>query len=170
MLIVCGGEKTEPAYFDGLKREFRNGAVSVKVISKVTAPAQLVHHARKLWDRDRDGYDEVWCVVDVDEFDIDAAVRAAKDAGIRLAVSNPCFEFWLLLHFEHCTAHLPAYRDVHHRLRKHLPSYDKTTLDFAPLVAGVPDAVERAKAIDADGAGHARNPSTGVWRLVAVIS
>jgi hypothetical protein len=96
ILIVCGGTRTEPDYFEGLKRSRRNPAVQVKVVGKGIDPEQLVAHAHRV----RGDHDEVWCVVDTDEFDIAKAVRVADKLKVRLAVSNPCFELWLLLHFD----------------------------------------------------------------------
>jgi hypothetical protein len=50
--------------------------------------------------------DEVWCVFDVDEHPKLAEARDQANAnGIQLAVSNPCFELWLLLHFQEHRAH-----------------------------------------------------------------
>jgi hypothetical protein len=114
-------------------------------------------------------FDETWCVVDTDEFDIDAALRAAERDRVSLAVSNPCFELWLLLHHEDCRAFCHGCEDVHRRLRKRLPSYDKTAVEFDRFAAGVSGAVIRARELDPSGTDHARNPSTGVWRLVQTI-
>jgi len=45
-------------------------------------------------------YNSVWCVFDVDDHPRVADARQmAADNGIELAISNPCFELWLLLHF-----------------------------------------------------------------------
>lgn len=49
--------------------------------------------------------DELWCVFDVEwptakrHPHLDQAMNLARDHGIRLAISNPCFELWLVLHF-----------------------------------------------------------------------
>jgi hypothetical protein len=97
-------------------------------------------------------------------------VSLANRQDVNLAVSNPCFELWLLLHHADCRSHCAGYADVVARLRKHVPAYDKTDLRFADYVAGVYDAVKRARELDPTGVDHARNPSTGVWRLVSTIS
>jgi hypothetical protein len=86
---------------------------------------------------------------------------------VALAVSNPCFEYWLLLHFEACAAPLTCYGDVEKRLLKHVPGYRKAALRFEDYAGGVTAAVERARHPEA---GHARNPSTQVGRLVEKIS
>ncbi|MHB8736834.1 MAG: RloB family protein, partial [Terriglobales bacterium] len=49
-------------------------------------------------------FDEVWCVVDTerrnDNPSWERGVDRVRATGLRLAWSNPCFEFWLLPHFE----------------------------------------------------------------------
>lgn len=169
VLIVCGGEATEPAYFNGLKNHRRNPAVSITVRKKGIDPAGVVRHAVRL--RNQVGYDEVWCVVDVDQFDLESAMALAKHEAVHLAVSNPCFEYWLLLHFEACTAPLSCYDEVAKRLAKHHPDYCKSALNFGDFADRVDDAVKRAKRrCPEPGTELQRNPATGVWRLVEVIT
>ncbi|SDO06645.1 RloB-like protein [Lentzea jiangxiensis] len=160
MLAVCCGQ-TEQAYLDGMKRLSK--PVTLKPVVKVGSPAQLVRYAAKRRQADRGGFDEYWCVVDVDEFDIGEAVAAAGAEGISLAVSNPCFEVWLILHFADCTAGISSPKAAAEKLRKHMPGYAKGALDFAVLAERVDQAVERAKALGSD------NPSSDVWRLVEVV-
>ena len=141
---VCCGQ-TEQAYLDGLKRLSK--PVTLKAVVKVGSPAQLVRHAARLRQNDRSGFDEYWCVVDVDDFDIEEAIVEAESEGISLAASNPCFEVWLILHFADCTAGVASPKAATEKLRKHLPGYAKGTLDFAVLAELVDKAVERAKAL-----------------------
>ncbi|GAB3572938.1 hypothetical protein GCM10027445_31290 [Amycolatopsis endophytica] len=68
VLIVCGGEKAESVYFAALKKQQRNAAIRIKIREKGVDPVKLVHYAAKI--SDENGYDEVWCVVDVDSFDL----------------------------------------------------------------------------------------------------
>jgi len=156
ILAVCCGN-TEKQYLDGMKRAAR--VVTLRAVVKVGSPEQLVGYAAKLRDRHPDSYDEVWCVVDVDEFDITKALAAAARAGVSLAISDPCFEVWLILHFADHSAHLVDYRAARTVLVKHVPDYDKQ-LDYPRFHAGVDGAIARARAL---GPG---NPSTTVWRLV----
>ena len=48
--------------------------------------------------------DEFWCVFDVEwprnHPGLGEAIKQARENQIRLAVSNPCFELWLILHFQ----------------------------------------------------------------------
>src|SRR5690606_21628925 len=69
------------------------------------------------------------------------------------------------LHYAECRAYCAGYPDVVRRLKKHLPAYDKTRLDFRHYAAGVADAVKRAKDLDPSGTAYHRNPSTSMWQL-----
>lgn len=177
ILVVCEGAVTEPQYIEGFR--IAQGANTVRVHVKAPGgdPKAVVETAIKLADaaaerarRERDDnlrYDEVWCVFDVDEHQrLDDAHGIADAGGVSLAVSNPCFELWLLLHFADQKAALSP-KLAFQLLKKHLPAYTKH-IRFAEVSAGYADATVRAEALDTH---HARigteggNPSTGVYRL-----
>ncbi|MFB9923563.1 RloB family protein [Amycolatopsis halotolerans] len=165
ILLVCGGEETEPSYFNGMRRWFRNPAVKVVVKGKKGDPETLVRYAARV--RSENDYDEVWCVVDVDHFPLPGAVASAKKLGVKLAVSNPCFEYWLLLHFEDCQTPMTRYQEVERKLKKHVPTYRKDGVRFDDYAVGVESAVARAKSgCPADSHPHERTPSTSVWPIV----
>ena len=94
----------------------------------------------------------------------------ARDNAIDLAVSNPCFELWLLLHFRES----PGMQDrakIKTMLTQHVPEYDKH-VEFTAYSAGYEQAVTRAKRVDelAESAGEpGRNPTTGVYKLTELI-
>jgi hypothetical protein len=109
VVVFCEGVASEPDYINGLKRlpNIRgNTAVDIEVATEQGVPLTLV---RLAIDRIRDDeVDECWCVFDVEwpkhHPNLQQAIALAADHGIRLVVSNPCFELWLLLHFEEQTA------------------------------------------------------------------
>ena len=51
---------------------------------------------------------------------------AEKHKNIVIIVNNPCFEFWLLLHFEVTTKYFDTCEGVEKQLKKHLKDYEKT--------------------------------------------
>jgi hypothetical protein len=169
MLVAVGAERTEADYLRGLRDEHRLTTVALKIVAKAESPDRLVAYVKDTFVAE--DFDDIWCVTDVDHYEreggkVTAAVRAARGSGISLAVSNPCFEVWLLLHFEDLRAHCRDYAEVERRLRKHLPAYDKARLRFGDYADGIAQAVEWARALDPSGADHQRNPSSGMWRLV----
>jgi hypothetical protein len=98
--VVCDAVATEPDYLKGLVAHLANPAVTVRIKTKPCSPSQLVAYADGERARAQDDFDQVWCVFDVDDYpDIPAAVATARRLGIEVAVSHPCFELWLILHF-----------------------------------------------------------------------
>jgi hypothetical protein len=177
ILVLCEGVVTEFEYFDGLRREERNRLVEVEIDYEGGAPKTLVERAaaRKKSSeeearRARDenlNYDEVWCVFDVDEHPkLPDARQQARDNGIKLAVSNPCFELWLLLHFREQNAHIERHAAAK-LLRNYVRDYQKH-ISFEALRDGYSEAVQRAKQLDRrhlDARTKGGNPSTNVYLL-----
>lgn len=169
LLVVCGGERTEPDYFRGLKGQLRNPAVQVRLKAKGCAPEDLVAYARNISPVGSDEFDQVWCVVDSDDYDLQPAAALAAELDVQLAVSNPCFELWLLLHHQDCAASLCHAKAVLRQLIRHVPEYQKNSLRFADFEAGIPAALRRAQCLDPTGRDHGHDPSSGVWRLVRLM-
>jgi hypothetical protein len=166
LLVVCGGERTELDYFKSLNGTLRNPAVQIQLVGKGRAPRDLVKHARKIAPPGGDEFDEVWCVVDSDNFVLEPVVALATKLNVRLAVSNPCFELWLLLHHQDCEAPLCDEKAVRRQLIKQVPRYKKNDLRFPDFEPGLADALRRAERLDPTGCNHGRDPSSGVWKLV----
>ena len=108
-------------------------------------------------------------MTDVDHYEreggkVTAARALAAEAGIQLAVSDPCFELWLLLRHETCARHCADCGAVQRRLTAFVPAYDKARLRFADFADGLDTAVERARSLTSG-----RNPSTDMWRLVTAL-
>ena len=163
ILVLCGAQRTEPDYLSALKREARSSGVTIRSVG--IDPARLVRHAKRLL---LDGeFDAAWCVVDKDEFDLDSAARAARQS-VDLAVSNPCFELWLLLHHSVQAAYATCVQ-ISERLATYVPTYDKSRLDFRHFKSSVDTAIERARQLENQTDSPYPNPSTGVWRLADII-
>ena len=181
VLIVCEGEKSEPTYFQAMVNHRRLSTANVVIVGVGSDPRLLVVKAKRLKTREQrigEQYDEVYCVFDRDEHAyFDTASGNARDAGIRLARSWPCFEYWLVVHFVY---HRRLYGPSGNRtasqncvidLKKHLPGYTKSG---AGVYGVLEDRLETAKAnakralADAKETGRP-NPSTEVHRLVAYL-
>ena len=183
VLIVTEGKKTEPQYLKGFADANRNSRVRIKVIGGAGVPKTIVESAKQhkadadiRAKREKDDnlrYDEVWCVFDFDEHpNVPDARQMARDNGIDLAISNPCFELWLWLHF----AEQPGMRHRHELQKmlkkKYVPGYDEHVDYSAHYAAGYGAAVRRATRLDEDAKAdceEGRNPTTGVWRLTESI-
>jgi hypothetical protein len=180
VLILCEGAKTEPHYFNGIRRKKRISSAHVAVIPGNicgTDPANIVNYAKEEKRRRARylDYDEVWCVFDRDEHhNIAEAFDNAKRNNIKVAFTNPCFELWLLLHFADQRGHIERNQLIR-QLKKHIPDYDKSMQNCHDLVCHSEDiAVSRAEEIRDWHIGNnnpeTHNPSTSVDRLVRSIN
>lgn len=104
--IVCEGSKREPEYFE----LFRNMSLRVKV--DIVKEQEENNKSAPNWVLDRAaGYarkhdlineDELWLVIDVDRWKkehIHTLIQHCTEKDMwNIAISNPCFEIWLLYH------------------------------------------------------------------------
>lgn len=145
-VISTEGHETEPIYFS----IFNNEKVQIVPLNArgKGSTYKVLNRAREYLKENRlEQGDELWLVVDKDENSSDQLQELldfTKDKENHdLAVSNPRFEYWLLLHFEDGTGVNKA--NCNEKLRKHLPNYEKSRLDVKKLESGIMDAIRRAK-------------------------
>lgn len=139
ILIVCEGKKTEPNYFDAVKRYGRLSSAQVRAMPSEygTLPQQVVDYAYDYCKNENNQWETVFCVFDRDDhLNFENAIRSAEaksgrlknDQGEAIQIvpvpSVPCFELWLFLHFEACMSEIER-GDLYARLKSHLPDYEK---------------------------------------------
>lgn len=134
--IFCEGSKTEPNYIEHYKDLFCKEKRSSIVVEKTdkTTPVQLVETAVQLKNSSASGKDdEFWVVYDREspvkygeKFHQEARDKAAAN-GIHIALSNVCFEVWLLLHFQSTCAACNTCDELTGRkdFKTHFPMYEK---------------------------------------------
>jgi RloB-like protein len=183
LILFAEGTQTEPVYFTNWFRRYREHII-VKMAphQHTTTPMELVTRAIdqrasdiKEAKRGRgDAYNEYWCVFDVDEHPrIPEALQLAASEDIKIALSNPCIELWLILHFERQTAYLT--RKDAERESERILGCGKTPSPAAleRLTINYETAKGNAQGLDrmysGNGSPENSNPSSGVWRLVDVI-
>lgn len=180
VLIVCEGAKTEPTYFKALKNELRLSNANITICGKECGPApKLVVEFALQKHRERGDYDRIFCVFDKDQHEtyqtaLDKINASQKKIKIEAITSVPCFEFWILLHFEdaarpyEATGNSSICDQVVRDLRRHIPTYEKGMNDILKLTyPSVDEAIRRAelreRRCSEDGTD---NPSTKVHTLV----
>lgn len=108
IIIATEGEITEKAYFEGLLSMdgFPTTSVHVEVLNSVRGESSPNHVITRL-----DGFkkeyklsedDQLWFVLDKDRWpnkNLAEVARLSAQKGFNMALSNPCFELWLLLHW-----------------------------------------------------------------------
>ena len=142
----------------------RDGPVRTDFSDRGMTPDALVDRAReyirdqrrrKQADRD---FDEIWCIFDTDEHkNLPHALNDAIQSRINVAVSNPCFELWLVLHVREQTRHIDRkeVQDLSEELGltdgKSIP-----TTAWNTVVEAFEDAKRRARALDERHSGNGR--------------
>ena len=173
-VIATEGIKTEPSYFAIFED---NSVIHVRCVKRTrgSSPAQVLRDMERHLERQQIAKtDEAWLVVDKDQW-TDAQLAelhqwSQGEDNRGFALSNPRFEYWLLLHFE-AGAGISSSRECSRRLRRHLPNYDKSVDRRKFTRDKIVKAVERAKARDSPPCRDwPREPwRTTVYRLVGNI-
>jgi hypothetical protein len=119
--------------------------------------------------------DEFWLVLDCDHWvnkghikNLIQVIQECRQKGILIALSNPCFELWLLLHFaEFPTENKLTRAQIEKRIRGTVGSYDKTKVYNLPVDNNrVKAAIERSKANQPASSEIPDRPQTGVHCIV----
>ncbi len=151
-LIATEGVKTEPQYFAILNDRYAVIHVDCLKSNYHSSPLQVLKRMKnRLKRKTLKNSDEAWLVVDKDQWQDEQLAQLhawSQDAdNYGFALSNPKFEYWLLLHFED-GAKISSPSECSVRLKKHLPDYDKG-LDGRKITSGMlEDAIHRAKVRD----------------------
>lgn len=188
ILVVCEGRETEPRYFRALRRDLRLALVDVEPVGgppltvvqramTLTAErSRKYRRAQKQGGRSDPPFDQVWCVFDVERLQDNAsfldAVDLARAQGFELAISNPAFEFWYLLHFEDTSRLFHDADELGRALEQHVPVYVKSVEMYDRLKPLTDTAIGRADRVLLWHAATAQsfpNPSTTVHRLVRLL-
>lgn len=138
VLIVCEGEKTEPLYFHAIRQKLRLSTAYLFPVQSEngTNPMNVVQSAFEMFNTEN-AWDRVYCVFDRDSHQhfCEAIKYASEKDGklyndensavcFKTIISDPCFELWLLLHFETVTAETDR-RAVQQAVKRYIKKYKK---------------------------------------------
>lgn len=174
IVIASEGKDTERIYFKALAKEYTNPRVHVHILERSvdeqnnSSPEHVLKQLNDYKSQyELEADDELWLVVDKDRWTeamlSRVATECSQEVAMHMALSNPCFELWLLLHIEDVASLTPEeqmlwmenrrksknadpYLKV--RLRQKIGSYHESSYDTLALIAHVEDAIERARALD----------------------
>src|ERR1035437_1206134 len=164
-LFVIGteGRVTERTYFLMVKRLYADTNCVLEFSrtssSNCSNPHEVLESVKR-WIKDNGPlreHDEAWLVVDKDTWTEEQlnelhswVSKAAKGRFKRdLALSDPKFEYWLLLHFEN--AGVRSSRECTDKLKRHLPYYDKNVSDHDFSHKSIEQAMSTARQRDGRG-------------------
>ena len=181
-LIVCEGEKTEPEYLKALRKVLDLNPANVSIVAADgNDPVSIVREAIQTYRSDPGEFDRVFCVFDRDghanyqqALDMVANSPLGRNGVLSAITSVPCFEIWILLHYQYSSAPVvasggrSACDNVVAAIHRHLPEYEKAFGDvFEKIVPMLDTAITHADRL----AVHNRdsgsdNPATRVQELV----
>ena len=160
----------------------------VKVVFLPTSENSGLSSPRHVVDRLKDAYievrskkqiqdgDEFWVFLDTDHHLKSShlpgtleALLIVRQAGFEIAISNPCFELWLLLHHVDVAPGtvFANYDEIETRL-KEIGPYNKNAIKPGQFPMGrIPNAIRRARALDTTlNAPWPETAGTRVYRLL----
>ena len=178
IVIASEGKDTERIYFKALAKEYTNPRVHVHILERSvdeqnnSSPEYVLKQLNDYKSQyELEADDELWLVVDKDRWTeamlSRVAAECSQEVAMHMALSNPCFELWLLLHIEDATSLTPEEQmqwmenrrksknaDPYLKvlLRQKMGSYHEADYDALMLIKHVEVAIVRAKALD-------RNPA-----------
>lgn len=192
-VLAYEGEKTEPYYFNGLRgSDIFNDSGIIEIISLVrekrtgTDPISVKSLLKTAKSSFRfKASDEFWLVIDRDHWETihkhsfdDIVSDCESEGNFFMALSNPCFELWILLHFVDPSTWDVEQIDLIYENKKtdgknYLSQQIAEVLEreyakVPPVSEMLPFtkiAIERAKTIDKPGK-YPKEVGTHVYRLV----
>lgn len=158
-VIAVEGVKTEPQYFAIFNDQ--NSVIRVNCLkgSHSSSPLQVLKRMNDHLQQEKlRSSDEAWLLVDKDQWtdkqlaQLNSWAKTCDNYGF--ALSNPKFEYWLLLHFEDGTD-IASSRNCSDRLKRYLSGYNKG-IDARNITrARIDEAIRRARLRD--------NPPCSDW-------
>ncbi len=187
VLIVCEGEKTEPKYFAEIKDAYRLSTANIDIYGKECSsdPLSVVNYAITKFEADRD-YNRVYCVIDRDKHEnFNNAINKLQNKTLGENViftaitSNPCFEFWLLLHFIYTTRSFCAQGNASNcdlvlkelNKKNRIPNYKKGARNIFDLTkTKLSEAIKNAEQLQKHNyESNSKNPATNMHELIAYL-
>lgn len=184
ILVSYEGEnKTEKIYFNNFCNRENDFIIQI-VPGNETDPVNLVKQTIQKKNElclDLDTDDRAFCIFDTDtkmqkEKQIIEAINLASKYNIKIVTSCPCFEVWLLLHYEYTTGYLDN-DSVISKLRKHNDKYEKNYNIYPEIKTYVNTAIANAKKLekyqlenDREKNSVEANPHTNVYEIIEDIN
>ncbi len=173
-ILAVEGAVTEIQYFNILNNE--NIVVHIHCLrgNHKSAPKNVLERMEKYLNiNELNDNDQAWLVVDKDQW-TDGQLNelfqwSQQKDNYGFALSNPKFEYWLLLHFEDGNG-VSNSRQCTDKLKLHLPDYQKHINPREFTIDKIKRAIQRAKIKDNPPCSDwPRSTGTTVYRLVEQI-
>jgi hypothetical protein len=192
-LIVCEGQKTEPLYFEGIRKRINDkygDKIRVKDIKAERIDIDgtgrntedLVRYALEKKQNALIPYGHIWCVFDKDSFSdqqFNSAIQLCEANELNVAWSNEAIELWFILHFEFLNAGINRQQYID-KLDSYFSQYminngkyEKNLVDIFSILTEYGDmgmAIKHARKLedlyDKKRTPAQRKPATKVYELI----
>ena len=169
VLLICEGD-SEAVYFNNFNKREWNFIRIRTINTDKTDPINLIISAKR--QKQKMNPESTWCIFDIESKNQEMIDKVVKSAGqnIRIISSNPCYELWLLLHFQIVWANLNV-EDTIRILKNHIPTYCKGKNFFEDTEPITKTAIDNSKRLEKHHIGLPeysinRNPSTKIYDVV----
>lgn len=172
-VIICEGAKREPQYFELLAEGSKK--IKVEIITpqeNKSSPDWLLDAAAEFVSAYQLGEkDQLWFVLDVDAWEPEQLVKLGKTCAENkvwsCAISNPCFEVWLFMHYADISK---STAENCGEFKVELPEIVKGGYNKKSAIENLEKAIARAMAVDSNQDHFMPNPkSTKVYQLVEAL-
>ena len=177
IIIACEGEKTEAEYLNFSC--FQNSRVKLCIVPSKegkSAPVYILENLEEEAQKyDLKQGDQLWIVMDTDRWIFETQIKPLLNARIKkfpvqLAVSNPCFELFLYLHFSSMPeSPVKDSKTMEKMLRSRLGQYSKANLSEEPYAPNIQVAIQEAEKTEYGTNTLPQNPGTDVGKLIKII-
>lgn len=191
IVLAFEGNDTEEIYFDEFKSSdiFDDALIFLHILKrpKTNTNSAPNHVFNKLKKEAKDEYnfkdtDELWMIIDTDRWKNipDIISECKKQSNMFVAVSNPCFEFWLLLHIKDIAeyderelslilnnAKVSKKKNyVDSKITEILGFYNKSNPKPELFLPTVDFAIKQAKKLDTNNYEYPENLGSHVYKVI----
>lgn len=191
IVLAFEGNDTEEIYFEEFKNSeiFNDALIFLHLLKRPKKDTNSApnHVFRKLKKEAKDEYnfkdtDELWMIIDTDRWKNipDIISECKKQSNMFVAVSNPCFEFWLLLHIKDIAEYNEEELDlmlkngkvsskknyVDAKIVEILGAYNKSNPKPELFLPTVDFAIEQAKQLDTKDEEYPKSLGSHVYKVV----
>lgn len=192
-VLAFEGNITEEKYFSEFKdsNKFNDELIYLHLLKRADDDTNSApnHVFSKLKKEAKDEFnfktgDELWMIIDTDRWkNIPTIVQTCNELeNMFVAVSNPCFEFWLLLHIKDIQEYNSEELElilknkkkgnrnyVDKKIVEILGSYNKANLKTDAFLPNIDTAVSRAKNLDQPQEEYPTKLGSHIYKLIEKI-
>ncbi len=190
IVLAFEGNDTEAIYFEEFKdsENFDDALIFLHLLKRPKSDTNSApnHVFKKLKKEAKDeynfkDYDELWMIIDTDRWRniSDIILECKNQNNMFVAVSNPCFEFWLLLHIKDISEYSKEELElilenprvtkkknyVDSKITEILGSYNKSNPKPELFLPTVDYAIKQAKELDLANDDYPKSLGSHVYKI-----